>query len=331
MSGRIMQTGRFLFIVIFSIFFLNVSFCFSASRITSLDDLAKKISGKILLSTSNDIVIIDLSKKDISYLVHNKASASYPKWGPGSGSVTYFQHRIFKQSLSSNDIGDIKIMDSDGRERVLVSGIKILELKGFIWSKDKKRLAYLVGKGELNIIDAMGKSIESIDLLSSTSEKLIYASHAIFSSDEKNIIFIGLINNGHIPYPMGIYEYNIETKSSRKIKQVQIIYSIALSPNGEDLAYINSNGLYLLNMATNLERRLVDVQHCLYNFCTWSPDGSKILYGYPRSNWVMEEPILEVYMIDINTKDETILINEKMLQQEININELHCENIDWIN
>ena len=331
MSGKIIQKNKCVAIALFMAMVLSTSSCISVSRVSSLDDLAQKISGKILLSSSDGIIIVDLYKKDISYL--GKDHAGYPKWGPAAGTLTYFQHRLKKGwgSIDSKDVGDIKISNSDGTERILVSDIPIFDFEGFAWSNDKKNFAYIAEKGQLSIISNTSNSLEKVNLLISSPEKLAYTKHPIFSLDDKNIIFLGVIENDNPPLPTGIYEFNRKDKTMRKIKQESDILGIALSPDGKKLAYISDKGLYILDRETGSDKRLIEVPMAEYSFCSWSPDGSKILYGYPRGFWKMKDPQPEVHMIDINTKAETILIDKRLLQQEINIRELRCHNVDWVN
>jgi len=329
-----MKRAKYLFMVIFIAVILNTSLlCFSTQKVSSLDDLAKKISGKIVLSLSNDIIVMDLDKKDIFYIVHDEACANYPKWGPTNNTITYFQYRDKGVSTSSQkkDIGDIKINSLDGTKRIIVSNITIFGFEGFDWSNDKKKFAYIKDEGQLDIITDKGEKIESIDLMANCHDTLIDVEQPIFSFDDKTIFFTGIINNGNPPYPSAIYELNLENKIIQKITQKPFIACNSISPDGMKLAYIANDGLYVFNRKTGLEKLLKKLPGTFYNFCSWSPDGSKILYGYPRSFWKMKDPKLEVHMIDITTKEETILIHKELLQQEINIRDLRCRSIDWIN
>lgn len=329
-----MKSVKYLFMTIFIAIIVNGSLCFSAQKVSTLDDLTEKISGKIVLSSSKDIIVIDLERKekDVFYLVYDGPYASHPKWGPENGSVTYFQHKLMKSyaSIQDTDMGSIKINSLGSMKRSIVSDIPIFGFKGFDWSNDKRKLAYIIKEGQLNIVTNKGEKLIAIDLLTSSSEKLLYAKQPIFSLDGRAIIFLGLIKKGNPPYPMGIYEFNIETKAIRKIKEKSHISCVAISPNGEKLAYITDDGLYSMDKKTGLKKQLKQLPETFYNFCSWSPDGFKILYGYPRGFWKMKDPKLEVHMIDINTKEETVLIHKELLQQEINIRDLRCKNIDWI-
>lgn len=319
--------------IILIILFLSISNdCFAAKKFSSLEDLASQLPGKIALSSSNNIILIDLDEKDISYLIYEEAYASNPKWGPNSKTLTYFQHKVLKSwtSINNTDKGNIQTLSINNEKDILVRNIPIRQFRGFSWSSDRKRLVYIQDK-QLHIVSNKGAPYLIIDLFDNTTEKLAWANNPIFSKNDKSIFFTGMIDNNNPPFPEGLYEFNIENKTIHKIRQASDIMSLASSPNGQQIAYITERGLYLLDNRTNAATLLKKIPSSSYNFTCWSPDGSKILYGYPRGFWRTKDPLLEVHMIDFKTKKRTILIHEKLLKQEINIEKLRCNGIDWTN
>lgn len=308
----------------------------ASEKFSSFSDIANKLSGKITIGLSNNIAILDLNEENIYYLSYGKINAHMPTWGPKENTITYFHHKNKNPHiLDKNDTGDIKIINLDNSENIFIPDIPIMGFGGFAWSNDKKQFTY-IDTGNLNLLTNAKEKLLSINLLASSPQKLLHAENPIFSKDNKNIFFIGRIDDGDYPYPTAIYVLNIKDKSIQTIKKEPCnICSIAASPIKKEIAYTSDKGLFIINLENNLEQRVLKLPELLYNFCCWSPDGTKILYGYPRpwsSYMNLTGPALNIHMVDKNTKEETILITKQLLQNEINIEkpDLICRSVDWI-
>lgn len=311
----------------------STSPCFANRRFTNFTELAKELSGKIVLESSCNIIIVDLDSEEVFYLAYDRIKALKPQWGPSFDTITYIEPKstTYIDYVYEGPPNAIKIIGLNDVSRIFVPGIYPSE---FAWSHDKKLFAYIEEQGQLTILTDRGKESLSINLLTKFP-KNFYTYSPIFSKDNKNIFFVSHTNDKKVPCSTAICEFNIEAQTVKPIKEMNdTIHSISISPEGDRLVYTSDTGLYLFDIEKKSEEKLTKLPALLDNFCCWSPDGTKVLYGYPRpltGYLAFKSPILDVYMLDITTKEKTLLLDKSILRKEINFKELFFRSVDWSN
>lgn len=116
------------------------------------------------------------------------------------------------------------------------------------------------------------------------SASLVIPAYA--KDDAKPILF-----NGGPLYSQAIYKFNPDTLEVSKITPGS---SVDISPNGENLAFIKNDSLYISDINGKNQIRLTDSHFPNYDASPrWSPDGKKIVFSRGDGN---------LYVIDVKSK-----------------------------
>jgi len=171
------------------------------------------------------------------------------------------------------------------------------------------------GRAQILIVDH--QRCDELDILADViddrSNRLFGAS---LSSDGKKLLY---------SQESGRYSQNLEYSilvldmDSKEIREIGSGINPAWSPDGSKIAYIQYDGIYVMNADGNQNKLIFDVylhsRHAYQGFThnppypRWSPDGEYLIYHRcPRGGTVCDIQEETIYKINIDTGEETKIL-----------------------
>ncbi|SDI29526.1 Imidazolonepropionase [Alteribacillus persepolensis] len=233
-----------------------------------------------------DIWVLDLETDEINQWTSSPEEEYQPTWSPDGEEIAFVKGN------------SIEAVDADGNRRTLAEEENSVSAPS--WSPDGEKVAYH-SQGSL-MID--GENVTGEEDVFPFSVEWLSEDHIIYTGDGK-IKERHLHENDSETIP---FEVNIEVEKtnyqakerdfdSKEPQQVQGIVAPKLSPNGEQVAFVALNDLWLWDIGEEEPRALTDDSY-LEVSPTWSPDGEKIAYSSDKQGTE------DLYILDLKSGEE---------------------------
>lgn len=225
---------------------------------------------------SYDIWTIDVSSQEIRQLTHDDAENYLPTWSPDGTEIAYV----------SEGGKTIRAINRDGDTRTLVEAGPKETLHAPAWGPSRD-VAYVRVAGENNSHADLMISGEQItdgeDVFAlppdwlSEDELLYTADGTIRALDRETGVASEVPFSTSFDIPVLDYEPKSYVFDERSTKDVQGIQTPTLSPDGERIAFVALNDLWVMTIGESPRRLTDDVYYQVDP--TWSPDGRYLAYS----------------------------------------------------
>ena len=245
---------------------------------------------------NSDVFAMTVGGEHISNLTMSGMYEAFPTWSPDGSTIA------FSRLMGDNTVR-IYAVDSHGGNEVQLIGFPVANLY-LVWSPNGNRLAFVNfpergdPKHRIYTVDPDGRNLHLLH-----EEPVNPIAEIAWGNDETQIIFNR--TNNEIDF------LNTETREVHTIDvSVENINSLDSSPDGEHIVFsaskpienpaprlgisiIDSDGMLLRIVPTD-----VPILLRLNNGLSWSPDGSKILFGHGEG----------LYTLDLNSEAVELFI-----------------------
>lgn len=168
-------------------------------------------------------------------------------------------------------------------------------VNGINWMKDGKYYASLEGNKVVKYQIATGQSVETIIDGASTSPRVDIQDYTLSDDEQKLLVATNMQSIYRRSFTAEYYVYDRTTKVLRPLSPNGPQAYAAFSPDGTKVAFVRTNDLYYVDLASGHEVRVTDdgklnhimngAPHWIYEeefglmagFC-WSPDSKKLAY-----------------------------------------------------
>lgn len=260
---------------------------------------------------SYDIWTVNLATGTLKQITSSDADEFQPTWSPDGTSIAFISGAgIVGKSIESIDL-------ASGKQHTIVSidpATGRLEAPSF--SPDGTKLSYIRYTGSGVILRAAQFVVASTagdhDILYAghgedafpfpatwlSKTELLYTGNGhllcvdLATTSETPIPFTAMIQSARPIYPRKVYNFD-----STAIRQVKGIFAPALSPNGQQIAFVALNQLYVMTIGSAPIALTDDTFY--KQEPAWSPDGKTLAYVSDKNG------IENIYLHDMTSNDTT--------------------------
>ena len=178
--------------------------------------------------------------------------------------------------VSNRDgVEKIYVMNPDGSGLVkLTDGPHHLQPS---WSPDGTQIAFMGLEKDATALLIMNADGSNRRLV---ANNIFHNVEAVWSPDGSKIAFGSVAGDGASDSKFSVHVINAD--GSNEVQVIKGSGSVAWSPDGKELAVATFRGINLVSADGTNRRKLAELQSWFPNYLSWSPDGTKILFGSSR-------------------------------------------------